>query len=195
MAIINDTRNLENTNFAQLPRKDDKSTLAQMTLDYPHHEVHDGNHFFFYGTNNLILNGSVIYFYMQQASGANYPHILIDFSSNGYCQVDFGTCATLEGNITTEFANNRFMSANVAELKHTGFTTGIPSVPSYFATHVIGRDGTPPSSGRGSFGSIGGQREEFILNSGVIYLLKFTALMDDVDVNLAVNFYEHADKY
>lgn len=199
MAVENDTRNKENTNLGQVPRKIDKSTLAQMTLDYIHHEVHDGKHFFWYDTVNIPTNTNYRYFYIQTANVVRLAHMAISFNANGYCQIDMGTCSQAgEEVVTTGFTNNRFPSANTSETKNSnGFITTAPTAFSAIPGLVkrLGRDGVTPALGIGAFGSDAGVREELILSPNTRYVVRAQALMDDVDVNIGINFYEHADKY
>lgn len=199
MAVENDTRNKENPNLGQYPRNVDKSTLAQVGLAYAHHEVHEGKHFFWYDTANIPSNTNYRYFYFQTANVTRLAHMLINFSSNGYCHVDMGTCSQAgEELVVTGFTNNRLPSANTSETKNSGAflntaPTSFTAIPGLIQR--IGRDGTPPASGNGSFGSAGGVREELILTANTRYVIRFQALMDDVDVNIGINFYEHGDKF
>lgn len=194
MVTINDTRNKQNKGMRSLPSKMDKSTNAQSFVDYAHHEVHDGKHFFLYATANIENDAGTTWWYIKTADSDDLAHMIITGSANGYCLFELGTGAPEGGDtIDTEFSNNRFPSANVAGTKYKkGGSAIVGFTPVAAAT--LGRDGTPPAAGRGTFGGDTGAREEFILEKDTIYVVRFTAKMADVDVNLAINFYEHTDK-
>lgn len=168
----------------------DLYTLARVGITYPHHMVHAEKHFQVNQHRNLASTNDVFYVYVKTADQAALAHFLFSFGANGYLKAEFGGYTSTAVTINSIPKNNYIGKANPG-LRYLESTTA-PTGFSATDEAIVGRDSDPPASGKGSFGNGLGNAEEWILPANTEFCVKFTALMDDVDVNYHMNFYEEA---
>ena len=177
-----------------LPSRD-YSTAVPIGVDYAHHEVHAGKHFFIAQGYNLPTSGNVRTVFFLTGNDGSLCHMLPSITVNGP-----GTFRLIEApsnsvSPATVPLNNRRPSANVSAATWSTSTSALTTDGSsvVLANLILGK-----SSGGGAnttvIGGNAGSREELILKANTLYGMDFTSAGDDVDVNFILEWYEHTDK-
>jgi len=162
----------------------DNSTYARTTIDYPHHEIHGGSAYTLSypitipGANEVEIRIAV-------AATTKWPHMVWSFTNDAAFTVDVfevTTKAHEAGNVLTPINRNR-NSANTSGLTicHTPSGSGDGNVIWSFA------------GGANKTVTTAENRNEFILDQGVAYLVNLSGASGDV-AHLLFDWYEHTDK-
>jgi len=169
----------------------DKTTRALSTIDYAHHEAHEGDGYF--AIYSAVKNDTAtIEVYVLTPNTTKWAHMLIavECSLAGTAQLWEGTTKTyVSGNQIVPFDRNR-NSAKTSGLTicHTpdGSETGTASMTQYV--------GATASGGRVAVGgATGSEREEFILKQNTAYLIRGTSRADGNAISIALSWYEHTN--
>lgn len=164
----------------------DASTHTLQIIDYPHHEIHSGSHYYIEGFAALELNDN-LYVKLVTPDTTKWAHFLWMIESSGilttylYEAVSGGMAG---GSAVTPLNNNR-NSANTSGLTITSGVTVATSL------------GTTISQAKwGSRSGGGGQdrEDEIILKQNTTYLRAFTSGVNGNVVSFKASWYEHADK-
>jgi hypothetical protein len=187
MASNVDTRTLENRGTQIIPKMD-KSTYAAAGIEYAHHEVHAGKHFFI-SEGYAIADTVVRTIWFKTGNDGSLCHMLfVVYSSGaGVFRLVEGATNVIAPNLTPY--NNRRPSGNVSAAR-------------WSTSEVAATGGTLLSNLRlGSnslrFAPIGGgsgSREELILKADTLYAVELTAGVADIDANFNLEWYEHTDR-
>lgn len=102
------------TSTYQVPRID-STTHAKKSIEYPHAELHEGNHRF--AKDSLDVNGTARAFVLTVGSSAALPHIIWTISTTAGADIGFysGVTAAADGTPLT-IVNNRFDSSTSSNL-------------------------------------------------------------------------------
>jgi hypothetical protein len=178
------------SNTETKPVRIDASTHSLQTIDYAHHEIHTGGHFFYTDFDNDVDTASPKYYRLTTPDTTKWIHMNLTLYSEGAgtWQLFENPTVNAAGTGATVFNNNR-NSATVAGLV-------IATDPTSTA------DGTLLKSWRtGSgtavptrVGSASGRDEEIILKQNEDYFIKFTPDADNSKTKLELEWYEHTDK-
>jgi len=185
MASNVDTRNLENKGFQRLPALD-KSTWARSGVDYAHHEVHQGKHFFI--AQGYTFNG-VYTIWFQTGNDGSLCHLIPTIVANNPYAFIVVEAPTDVLTISDVPYNNRRPSANVSAARWRATNTA-PTGGTVLANLLVG------SAGQGNQLSLGGEtsaREELILKAKTLYAFSVTVATSS-NVNWILEWYEHTDK-
>ena len=162
----------------------DASTEATITIDYAHHEVHSGSHFYLEGYA-LLGNGGSLYIKLVTPDNAEWAHFTWDIASNGILittLVEAPTGGLADGSPVTILNNNR-------NSDHASVLTITSGVTAPIGGTIIAQ---------GSWGSkAGGQHSrdnEIILKQGTTYARTFLSGSASNYVNFKASWYEHTDK-
>ncbi len=171
--------------MAYLPNVD-LTTNALMTVDFQHHEVHAGDHYFTSIYDSDVDTAAPKYIRITTAN-SRWSHLLVMYSSTGAGIWEFFENPTLNaaGTSVTIFNNNRNSSNTPHSTVFKDTTT--TSDGTLLWTDRTGADGIGGTRSTG-----GGSRDmEIILKQNEDYILKFTP--DSNDAKMIVNFswYEH----
>jgi hypothetical protein len=161
---------------------DDRSG-ARVCIDYPHHEIHEGNHYTV-AYSKTINSGSVSSIMITTSalsSGVVHLVAISESSLAGTWLFAEGTSASV-GSALTVFNNNR-ISANTSGTVIVGSPT-VTTVGTTLETHVIGAD-----SGASRTGGTAENRGEWILSASTSYIIQFTSSAASNPVNLMFSFY------
>ena len=172
----------------------DKSTRAINTIDYVHHEIHDGKAFLnvqFFTLGAGEDRGTLI-----RTSGVeSRSHLTFSVSANAELNVKFycESSGPADGGAGTQLSgvNYRRDSANTATTSIWTNPT-LTDVSGYLVLEEQIGEATGPQSSNigGDFSS----RTEFVLASGSNYLISVTAVGAGTDVGIHLEWYEHTDK-
>ena len=173
----------------------DASTHSIQTIDYSHHEIHSGSHFYVQGYLTLALDEGAeegtYYIKMVTPPGTKYMHFIFDIRSTGICTTYLDEGATggmANGSPVTPINNNR------TSTKTSGatLTSGVTNATGYdlrIENDKWGADGFKESIGGG-----GGREDELILKPNTTYLRTFISGTADNVVQFKASWYEHVDR-
>lgn len=177
---------------AQIAQIDD-TTGAVETIDYPHHEIHDGSGYFLTDTVT-IGNGATREIRFATADTTKWPHFTLEVAGTAKTQLDLyetTTKAHVAGNVLTPRNRNR-NSSNTSGMTvcHTPSGSGDGTL---IASVLFGTD-TGSGVNRVVAGGGIGSRGEIILKQNTAYLLRITSGTDGNRIATIFDWYEHTNK-
>jgi hypothetical protein len=161
---------------------DDRSG-ARVCIEYPHHEIHEGN-FFTVAYSKTINSGSVTSIMITtSALSAGVVHFIaqVEASLAGTWIFAESTSASV-GSALTAYNNNR-LSSNTSGTVIVGSPT-ITTTGTTLETHVVGTDAPSTRTGGSS-----DSRGEWILAASTSYIVHFTSSAASNATNLVLSFY------
>ena len=169
----------------------DAVTNAINTIDYGHHEIHEGSGYFV--TYSALANDTdLIEVRIQTPNTTKWAHmqIVIDVALAGTAQLWRGTTKTHEaGNAITPM-NRNHNSSNTSGLTICHTPGGTESAGSALTRYI----GAATTNGRVNTGGEGGSRAEFILAQNTAYLIRVTSRADANALSIILDWYEHTNK-
>lgn len=172
------------------PARMDASTHTIQQIDYEHHEIHGGSHFFI--EDFVTLNASdTLDIVAQTPDTTEEIHLVWELQSQKEIEFEIYEDATITYNGTDLTArNNNRRSANTTSLVNFEADPTVTDVGTLIAQLCIG-DTTNPN--RGIPG--GGQRNrELILKRNSNYIFRITSLVNDNCITYLGEWYEHTPK-
>ena len=159
-----------------------------VTIDFVHHEIHEGNHYTatIYD-NDVDIVGPKYVRVTTPATGAT--HFIFSVTGDAGFLAEFYEDPTLDaaGAAVARINNNR-VSVNTADV--TVFQDTTTQAPNNDGTllwaALAGAGGNPAQSNSGQSGA----RQEFILAVSEDYLVKVTSLADNTAINIQAEWYE-----
>ena len=172
----------------------DASTNSLQTVDYEHHEIHAGSHYFVVGYQDLSIN-NVLDFTWQMPDTAVWTHWTWSISpeSETLWQVYEGAVATNPLTAVTPYNSNR----NSANASGTTMRSDLHANLSAANDDTDVSGATLLASGIVGSGRDGGEAQrshEIILDQNGLYCLRATASAAGY-VNFEMQWYEHTDKH
>jgi hypothetical protein len=172
----------------------DQNTLASVDIDYNHHEIHEGDHFYY--SNYITLANVAVGNYVLEV-GEKAVHFVFAVSSDiaGFTVETYeGITASADGTVIEIFNNNRTLAEDMPSssvLRYNPVTIGSITGLKKLRNAKVGVGGTPSSRVAGSL-----QRsDEVILKKNTKYLLRITNLStSNNDINIGMSWYEHEPK-
>lgn len=166
----------------------DSATGALVTIDYPHAELHSGDHFMYRRYHSLARNATSNHLIVTPDTG-RWAHMVIGvetITSAVVVQLYEGVTYSALGSLETPVNRNR----NVAKLP----TTLIYESPTGAAGGVLLRD-YYLGAGRNSEGGSNRDAEEILLKQNTVYLLRITEQnVAATVVNINFDWYEYTNK-
>jgi hypothetical protein len=188
MASIVDTRSLNNKGLQRLPAID-KSTWAPSGVEYAHHEVHAGMHFFI-AQGYAVGDTEVRTIWFKTGNDGSFVHIIPEIIANGAYTLRIVEGATNVIAPDVVPLNNRRMSGNVSAARWS--TSAVAATGGTVLTNLL--VGVAAQGNKISVGGDAGAREEMILKADTLYAFEITAGAADINVNFILEWYEHTDK-
>lgn len=146
----------------------DNVTDTLQTIEYEHHEIHDGDIAnVSYRWNELTDDGYAVFHFK---TGANKAHLVINACANGLAYIDVYRGPTLSDDGTELQLINREISTSTSSFTSDAFYT--PTVTS--SGTLIAQDLIPGGTDRKVGGSATSSRGEFVLpiNSSVLIIVQ-----------------------
>lgn len=176
------------------PLRMDASTHSIQTINYEHHEIHSGSHYFVNMYEDLAIN-HVLQFTFVTPDTTKWTHWTwrIDTESETLWQVyEDGSITTPLANSVTPYNNNRNSgntSGNVLRYEdHVDLANANADVDVSGATLLASG-----ISGAGKTSGADKRENEMVLKQDTVYVLRATATTAGyIDFNM--NWYEHTDK-
>lgn len=169
----------------------DRATNATTTVDYEHHEIHSGSHYYICGYDLDFDNGDTIDFQLTTSNTRKWIHITFNVATSATTTLTVYESATVasDGNTLTAYNNNR-NSSNTTSLTLLQ-TDGTVSV----AGDTIYKESYGSGTGPASKGSGFAERDkELILKQNTTYRFVFESHVDNVVFNYCAEWYEHTNK-
>lgn len=197
MAMVTPNAELYVTNYSDGigPATLDKSTHATNMIDYEHHEIHDGSHYFTRGWTTIGNSGIPLYFSLTTPTGSKWLHLIFSVNADNLIEMKEFEGATISGGTTVNYFNSNRNSTktSLVNIKSNPVISGaIPTSGTLLATTRFGLAGVNPNQ-QGIIGEHG-RSNELILKSGTTYLWEFKPGGNTVIFNWVANWYEHTDK-
>jgi hypothetical protein len=171
----------------------DGSTHAINVIDYAHHEVHAGSHF--YVANYTTLgNDATLGFALTTSDTAKYVHMSWEIESTQPTTFEIFEGATIAsaGTSVTPFNNNRNSATTSTVVLSSGATVA-NAVPNY-GTKIYGeRFGYADTPSKG-FGGSSESATEIILKRNTVYFFSIWSQAAGNRVSFDGHWYEHTDK-
>jgi len=172
----------------------DTSTRTIQTIDYAHHEIHSGSHYFVQGYQDLAIN-EVLDFTWQMPNTTKWIHWTwkIDTESETLWQVYENVAATNPlANAVTPLNSNR-NSGNTS-----GTTMKFELQADLAAANADTNVGgglliTSGICGAGKSAGAADRQHETIMDQNILYCLRATASAAGF-INFNMDWYEHTDK-
>jgi len=167
----------------------DKLTNALVTIDYSHHEIHEGSHYKQGYQITGLLTGETVALVFTTPNTAKWAHWTLTAQTTGKVTVQLFRAPTLSAQGTALTPLNRNENVNnpaTTIVRHTPTITdnGVKLVERWIG-------------GTGFKFDIGGElrgSSEIILKQNTQYLVLCTAQADDVDCAIGGDWYEHTNK-
>lgn len=168
----------------------DENTRALLVVDYAHHEIHVGSHFYTSGFTTLATDGT-LYIKLVTPNTLKDMHFMWQISSSGICETwldEEATGGMTGGSNVIPLNNNRNFPDNSGILLTSGVTinTGQSAVLDH---QKWGAAGFKTTIGGGS-----ARDDEVVLRRNTTYLRAFKSHADDNIIQFKASWYEHASK-
>jgi len=171
----------------QIPRLD-ATTHTMQTIDYEHHEIHAGSHFFYTDKVTLGSAGTQVYL-ITTPNTTKWAHIIMQITGSAITTVDIYEGADRTGTTAqTVFNSNRNSLTAATTTVHKDVSGGTT-------------DGTlmwTRSSGAATqqsrTGMEAGRNAEKILKQATKYLIRITSGTASNLTNIQLDWYEHVNK-
>ena len=163
----------------------DRSTETLQTIEYEHHEIHAGSHYFICDYDAAIQINETIEFVVTTPNTASWAHMTLDFASTLGAKLDIyeGSSAVVGGTSVTAINNNR-NSTNTSVLTILKDPSSITD-----GTRIAGY-----LSGANRVSGATNRDREIVLKQNTIYLFRFTSLANSNAISFCGEWYENEDK-
>jgi hypothetical protein len=162
----------------------DASTNSLQTVDYEHHKIHSGSHFFVEGYMSFS-NGQVVDFTFITPNTTEWTHMTFKIEGTAALSVEIHEGATVDaaGSAVTAYNNNRNSAHATTLTIRTGDT--FTDEGTMIAASYAGANKT--------IGVVGRSRE-IILDQNSTYIFRITNETSANLISWLAEWYEHTDK-
>lgn len=171
------------------PFRIDPTTHTIQVLSYEHHELHEGNHFFYEDAVTLASAGVQDYL-ITTPNTTKYAHLTFRATGNAITEVDFFEATDKTGTtLQTVYNNNRNSSTTATTTIHKGTSGGTTDGTKIGFMKSGSSTGTSSRTNAQAF-----RDNEIILKRNTKYILRITSGTNDNLTNVVLEWYEHTDK-
>ena len=169
--------------------KTDDSTNATTVIDYPHHEIHSGNHYYMEGYTTLASEG-ILRVKLVTPDSPKWAHFTWSISSSGILTTTFheGANGGMSGGAVMTPLNSNRNSTNTSGLVITSAVTGATSPGTRISNAKWGANDKFSVSGGGD-----ARQGEVVLKQNTTHLRTFTSGSADNIIQFRASWYEHED--
>lgn len=163
-------------------------THSLSTIEFEHHEIHEGNHYFIAGYDTLASAATIKFVVTTPASGTIEAHMTFGITGSSVFEMGVyeGLSGYLGGTALTAINNDR-NSTNTSELTVVLDPSGLTYSGTLIDSFKVGSsDKKNPQIGEGT------RDRELILKFGTIYLFEITSGAADNVISYKGNWYENA---
>jgi len=168
----------------------DSVTDVLMNVDYEHHEIHSGSHYYIQGFLNLDDNDT-FYTKIVTPNTTTWTHFVFHIQSTGICTSYFDEEATggMTGGVSVVPLNNNRNSANTSGMVLTSGVTTATSYTTRLEDDMWGSDGFKENIGGGS-----ARADELVLKQNTTYLRSYVSGANGNIIQFKASWYEHASR-
>ena len=168
----------------------DASTHTLQTIDYSHHEIHSGSHFYISG-HTTLANEGVLRVKLVTPANTKWAHFSWAISSSGITQADLyeGASGGMAGGSGVTIFNSNRNSLTASGLTITSGVAAANTAGTLIHTAKWGA-----SSNKIRIGGGASRDDEVILKQASTYLRVFTSGAADNIIQFKAGWYEHTDK-
>jgi len=170
----------------------DKSSYAILTIDYEHHEIHDGDHYNVRGDTTITSSGGSTCFYLFTPNGSKWTHLVFEVYSDNLVDYKEQINCLASGATLLPIYNCNLNSTNVYMGSLITSPLDVTNSGTVSATGFFGAAGQNPNV-KGVQGERG-RDTEIILKSGTGYIWTFKAGGNNTKLGWDAEWYEHTDK-
>jgi len=163
----------------------DNATNAVMTIDYSHHEIHSGSHFFHF-ENNLLGSGAVRDLLIITPDTARWAHFTHYHRSTGEANFALyeNTVTSADGTaLIGQNRNRNVVDASIVAISHT------PTITDVGDLICVGHFGSGNNKGAEAR-----SEAEIVLKQNTKYLLRINSEVNSNDITTNLDWYEHTNK-
>jgi len=168
----------------------DKTTDAVNGIDYAHHEIHSGSHYFI--TNATILgSGDTLKFIVTTPNTTKWAHLIFEVGSSAQADFRIIENVTSTAGDTASIYNNNRNSSNTSGLIIESAPASVTFINAdTLETRYLG-SGTNPS--RSNIGQ-GSREDELILKQNTKYFIEIISGAASNRIEYNAKWYEHTNK-
>lgn len=175
----------------------DKSSKAITSIDYSHHEAHDGNHYNIRGFSSPLGSGGIFTWCVTTPNGSKWAHMAYQIEGTTQTEIYVYENASCSGGtvITPRNNNRNALDNSMLTIKQGAIisgTNGALASGLLIETHSKGLEGATPS--KGTINGIITREDEMILRSGTTYLYVVKSVGANNILDFAGTWYEHTDR-
>ena len=172
------------------PLRIDASTHSLQVIDYAHHEIHGGSHYYVQGFLQLD-DEDTHYIKLVTPNTAKWSHFIFNIQSTGICTsyLDEDATGGMTGGAGVTPINNNRNSAKTSGVTLTSGVTNATGYTTRLENDMWGAAGFKESIGGGS-----SREDELILKQNTVYLRTFISGADDNIIQFKASWYEHTCK-
>jgi len=168
--------------MAYLPNID-PLTKALNTIDYSHHEIHEGSHFFYVDCTELASAAAQDYLL---TTGLKYTHLSFEFEGSAITALDVYEASDKTGTTAQTIFNNDRNSAKASvNAMHKGTSGGTTD-----GTKIWCHKGGSATGASASTGVSSDQSSEIILKPSTKYIFRITSGTNGNLTNIKFEWYE-----
>lgn len=167
----------------------DVSTHALTVMDYEHHEIHGGSHYFL-ADYVTLGDGDVADFCVKTPDSPKWAHLLFGVQTTGEVEINVYEGVTNSGGgATITPMNNNRNSDNTSGLLIKS-NCSITALGTKISGQILGVAGTPVTTGGGNTK----REDELILKRNTDYLIRMESGSATNNVSYRASWYEHTNK-
>ena len=168
----------------------DRATKATTTINYAHHEIHDGSHYYIKGYVELDTDADID-FCITTPDSTKWGHMLFSISGTSITTIEIyeGSTYSTAGSAVTAINNNR-----------NSTNTSVMSIASERSITALGtkisasKFGTATNPGNPLAGGSAAREDEVILKQNTSYTFRIISGADGNTIDYRANWYEHTSK-
>jgi len=189
--IISFAQTAHNGNGERVYLKVDNSTHALNMIDYEHHEIHSGSHYFI-ATSDTMASGDTLFFEVVVPDTTREAHFLFTYTSSGLLKANVREGTTITGGDTLTTYNSNRNSSKSSMLTIVGGGQAACNLDSAGTALLSLIHGS--SDNKNPFGGSGGRGSEIILKNNTSYVFEFISGADNNYFMGEAEWYEHIPK-
>jgi hypothetical protein len=171
----------------------DKYTRATTTIDYSHHEIHDGSHFFISDVVSLSIN-NVYDFEIVTADTKSWMHFIFTIESESQTAwwIYEGVTILTAGTLTTAFNNDRNSTSTANAIFRGTINSNLAAANGRISTATALKL-EQGIIGAGKVAGANSREDELILKQNTSYLCRGVANVAGY-LDFKIGFYQHTNR-
>jgi hypothetical protein len=172
-----------------LSNSTDETTQCVKTIDFEHHEIHEGDHFSVTGFES-VNSGASVNFVTQTPNTTKWTHMTFDVQGTSQTEIRVYEGATWSGGTSSSPINNNRNSATTSTLT-VSYKPTVTASGTLIYSQSRGLKGATPAVAD-NVGNIV-RTHELILKSGTSYLWAIKSADDSNVISYQGHWYEHTN--